>query len=73
MRRLGLPQGADSQSEEFLTFCEAELNRRCPEAGSLLRPAVEKMYRSCYGGKPVSRGDIAAMRRLLLASYKRAV
>ena len=73
MRRLGLPQGADSQSEEFLTFCEAELNRRCPEAGSLLRPAVEKLYRSCYGGKPVSRGDIAAMRRLLLASYKRAV
>ena len=73
MRRLGLPQGADSQSEAFLSFCETELNRRSPEAGSQLRPVVEKLYRSCYGGEPVSRGDIAAMRRLLVASYKRAV
>ena len=69
MRRLGLPRSANSQSEEFLSFCETELNRRCPEAACLLRPAVEKLYRSCFGGEPASREDIAAMRRLLLASY----
>ena len=72
MRRLGLPQNADSQSEEFLLFCEAELNKRCPEAVSLLRPSVEKLYRSCYGEEPVSKSDISSMRRLLRASYRTA-
>ena len=73
MRRLGLPQNANSQSEEFLSFCETELNRRCPEAVRLLRPTVEKLYRSCFGGEPASKGDISAMRSILLASYKRAM
>ena len=72
MRRLGLPQNANSQSEEFLSFCETELCRRCPEAVGLLRPTVEKLYRSFFGGEPVSQGDISAMRRILLASYKTA-
>ena len=72
MRRLGLPRNADSQSEAFLLFCEAELNRRCPEAVSLLRPSVEKLYRSCFGEKPVSKSDISVMRRILRASYRTA-
>ena len=70
MRRLGLPQSADSQSEEFLVFCEKELNRRCPKAAGMLRPAVEKLYRSCYGEESVSKEDIAEMRSILLASRK---
>lgn len=70
MRKLGLSQNANSQSEEFLSFCERELTRRCPEAVPLLRPTVEKLYRSCFGGETASQGDISAMRRLLLASYQ---
>ena len=73
MRWLGLPRNANSQSEEFLSFCETELSRRCPEAADLLRPTVEKLYRSCFGAEPASQGDISAMRSILLASYKRAM
>ena len=73
MRRLGLPEDADSQSEAFRSFCETELSKRCPEAICLLEPAVDKLYRSCFGGEPVRTGDISAMRRILLASYKRAM
>lgn len=73
MRRLGLPRNVSSQSEEFLLFCETELSRRCPEAAGLLRPAVDKLYQGCFGGEPVLMRDISAMRRILLASYKRAV
>ena len=73
MRRLGLPQDANSQSEEFLLFSETELGRRCPEVASLLRPAVDKLYRSCFGGEPVLQSDISVMRRILLASYQRVV
>ena len=70
MQKLGLPQNTDSQSEEFLLFCEAELNKRHPEVSDLLRPSVEKLYRSCFGGEPASQDDISAMRRILLASYR---
>ncbi|MGM9605543.1 MAG: transglutaminase family protein [Faecousia sp.] len=73
MCRLGLSQGVDSQSEEFLVFCERELNRRCPACVCLLRPTVEKLYQGCFAGGRVSQDDILAMRRLLLASYKRPV
>ncbi len=71
MRRLGLPQDASSQSEEFLLFCETEFLQRSPKAARLLRPTVEKLYRSCFGGEPVSQDDISAMRELLRASYHR--
>lgn len=72
MRRLGLPQAASSQSEEFFSFCEREFLRRSPKAARLLRPTVEKLYRCCFGGEPVSQADIFAMRALLLASYHNA-
>ena len=71
-RRLGLPQEVNSQSEEFFSFCETELSRRRPEAAGLLRPAVEKLYKSCFGGERVTERDIRAMRSLLLAFYKKA-
>lgn len=69
--RLGLPKEADSQSEVFLSFCETELARRDGEAAHLFRPAVEKLYRSSFGGWPMSREDIRTMRRLLIALWKR--
>lgn len=68
---LGLPKDTDSQSEEFAAFCDTELARRDAEAACLLRPAVERLYQSSFGGKPVSQTDIHTMRRLLMTLWKR--
>ena len=68
---LGLPKDTDSQSEKFAAFCETELARRDAEAAGLLRPAVERLYRSSFGGEPVSQTDIQTMRRLLTTLWKR--
>ena len=68
---LGLPKDTDSQSEKFAAFCETELTRRDAEAAGLLRPAVERLYRSSFGGEPVSQTDIQTMRRLLTTLWKR--
>lgn len=71
MRKLGLAENIDSQNEEFIEFCENELEMRSPDSAALVRPAVLRLYAVCYGKVQADDEDIAGMRELVKLSYKR--
>lgn len=71
MHRLGLPKEADSQTEEFCQFSEAQLRRRDPAAAAAFRPAMQRLFACCYGSETATESDIQTLRRLLKAAWKR--
>lgn len=70
MKKLGLPEETDSQSEEFLLFCENQIHRRAPQLVSQIRPAVNAVYQAAYGCGSYEEAQIYVLRKLLLASLK---
>lgn len=71
MQRLGLQQQIDSQTDAFADFCEQILRRTDTAAADAFRPALQRLYRSCFGDGKVEEKDIRQMRRILIASWKR--
>lgn len=70
-RRLKWPAAQDSQSEAFPQFLETALNLRHPPIAPLAAPALEDLFRSIYGTRPVKKTDIVRMRKILLGLYHR--
>lgn len=69
MLRLGLPDDIDSQNEKFAVFCESCIKSRRPNAVSMVRPCIDRLYDICYGGETATEEDVLNMRKLVAVIY----
>lgn len=72
LRRLGLPTELDSQSPQFVSFFEDELEKRVPEDVVKAAPLIETIYRGVYGNGHLTEAEVLCCRQLYRDLWKRS-